>query len=188
MAQHTDPLSFVRIAAPCRADWEQMSGNEQVRFCGQCSLNVYNLSNMSKRDAEALIMGAEGKLCVRYYRRADGTILTANCPTGLQILKRRVSKITRAVISTALSFFAGMGVFAGLEKAHSSLSAATEASRDLIDPVPLEEFDSRETPATEEGVIMGGAPIEPPENWANGRAIAGRIEILSTRQQQQSKR
>jgi hypothetical protein len=168
MAQHTDPLSFVRIAAPCRADWEQMSGNEQVRFCGQCSLNVYNLSNMSKRDAEALIMGAEGKLCVRYYRRADGTILTANCPAGLQILKRRVSKITRAVISTALSFFAGMGVFAGLEKAHSSLSAATEAGRDLIDPVPLEQFEPRETAAPEPVERVGELAREPTGIWVLG--------------------
>ena len=168
MGQHTDPLSFVRIAAPCRADWEQMSGNEQVRFCGQCSLNVYNLSNMSKRDAETLIMGAEGKLCVRYYRRADGTILTANCPAGLQILKRRVSKITRAVISTALSFFAGIGVFAGLEKAQNSLTSATEAGRDLIDPVPLEEVEPQETPATEEVEIMGAIVFEPSENWTNG--------------------
>ncbi len=67
MAQFTDPLSHVRIAAPCRADWERMHGNERVRFCGECSMNVYNLSNMSKKDAEALILNAEGRLCVRYY-------------------------------------------------------------------------------------------------------------------------
>jgi len=187
MAQHTDPLSFVRIAAPCRADWEQMSGNEQVRFCGQCSLNVYNLSNMSKRDAEALVMGAEGKLCVRYYRRTDGTILTANCPMGLQILKRRVSKITRAVISTALSFFAGMGVYAGWDKAQNSLGAATEAGRDLIAPVPLEQFDPQEAPVTDNVERVGELALEPTEIWANGRAITSHIEILSTREQQQSK-
>jgi len=188
MAQHTDPLSSVRIAAPCRTNWEQMSGNEQVRFCGQCSLNVYNLSNMSKRDAEALIMGAEGKLCVRYYRRADGTILTANCPMGLQILKRCMSKITRAVISTALSFFAGMGVFAGLERAQSSLSAVTEAGRDLIDPVPLEQFEPQEAPVTHSVESAGELALEPTEIWANGRAIVGRIEMLSTREQRRSKR
>jgi len=189
MAQHTDPLSFVRIAAPCRADWEQMSGNEQVRFCGQCSLKVYNLSNMSKRDAEALIIGAEGKLCVRYYRRADGTILTANCPTGLQILKRRVSKITRAVISTALSFFAGMGVYAGWDKVQNSLGAATEAGRDLIAPVPLEEAEPQEVPVTEEGAIMmGGIAFEPSENWTDRQTVARRVKVTLVRDLRPAKR
>lgn len=157
MAQFTDPLSHVRVAAPCRADWERMRGNERVRFCGECSMNVYNLSNMSKKDAEALILSAEGRLCVRYYNRSDGTILTDNCPVGLQALKRRVTGISRAVASSVLSFFAGMAVLAGLQQAQSTLNATTEAGIDLIDPVPLvEEDDTPPTPPVKEFAIMGG--------------------------------
>ena len=159
MAQFTDPLSHVRVAAPCRADWERMRGNERVRFCGECSMNVYNLSNMSKRDAEALITSAEGRLCVRYYHRGDGTILTNNCPVGLQRLKRRMSGISRAVASSVLSFFAGMAVLAGIQGAHNSPGATTEAGIDLIDPVPLGEEETA-PPAppqpAEEFAIMGG--------------------------------
>jgi len=44
MARFRNPLDHVRIAAPCPADWDRMLGNDRVRFCGQCSLNVYNLS------------------------------------------------------------------------------------------------------------------------------------------------
>jgi len=176
MAQYTDPLSFVRIAAPCRADWERMRGNERMRFCEQCSLNVYNLSNMSRQEAEALIVGAQGRLCVRYYRRADGTILTGNCPVGLQALKRRASKFSRAAISTVLSFFAGIGVLAGLEKAQSVMGAATEASRDLIEPVPLEIFDPPEAPASEEMRVMGTLAYEPPETWANGQVAPVKLK------------
>lgn len=142
MTQFTNPLSHVRIAAPCRADWASMRGNERVRFCGECSMNVYNLSNMSKTDAEALITAAEGRLCVRYYHRTDGTILTGNCPAGLQALKRRVSGISRAVASSVLSFFAGMAVLAGLQGAQNSLGATTEAGIDMIDPVPLVEEEA----------------------------------------------
>lgn len=154
MAQFTDPLSHVRIAAPCRADWERMRGNERVRFCGECSMNVYNLSNMSKKDAEALIMSAEGKLCVRFYNRGDGTILTKNCPVGLQAIKRRVSGVSRAIISSTLSFFAGMAVLAGLQEAKNSLNATTEVGIDLIDPVPLIEEEAA-PPPTEAIVAMG---------------------------------
>lgn len=116
MKRRTNPLAHVRVAAPCSADWERMTGNERVRFCARCNLNVYNLSEMTKTEAERLIVRSEGRLCVRYYRRADGTILTRNCPVGLRALKRRLSKMANAVASLLLSFFAGVFAFAGLQK------------------------------------------------------------------------
>jgi len=177
MAQFTDPLSHIRIAAPCRADWERMRGNERVRFCGECSMNVYNLSNMSKKDAEALILSAEGRLCVRYYNRADGTILTANCPVGLQAIKRRVSGVSRAVISSVISFFAGMAVLAGLETAKSTFAATTEAGLDLIAPVPLEETTT--PPPQTFQITTGVLAYESTEGWKKGEAIAGRLDLSS---------
>jgi hypothetical protein len=62
-----------------------MAGNERVRFCGQCQRHVYNLSEMARTEAEALVAEKEGRLCVRFYRRPDGTMLTRNCqaPAGL---------------------------------------------------------------------------------------------------------
>src|SRR5438309_12920 len=107
MSKRISPLDHVRVAAPCSVGWDNMIGDERVRFCGQCNLNVYNLSGMTKRDAEHLIAQAEGRLCIRYYRRADGTILTKNCPVGLRALKRRVSRIAQASITAVLSFLAG---------------------------------------------------------------------------------
>lgn len=179
MAQFTDPLSHVRVAAPCRADWERMRGNERVRFCDQCSMNVYNLSNMSRKDAEALIQRAEGRLCVRYYYRADGTILTGNCPVGLRALKRRVSGFSRAVISSVLSFFAGMTVFAGLQTAQSTLDAATEAGLDLIAPVPLEEV------APPNYTISTGVLASAPnEAWVAGQMVLGTMEVVPSREEQ----
>src|SRR5215210_3096990 len=119
MTKHTNPLENVRVAAPCPADWEKMVGDERVRFCGQCELNVYNLSGMTRREAEALVAGTEGRLCVRFYRRADGTILTRNCPVGLRALKRRVSRVAGAALSAALGFFAGLGLNFGLSPARA---------------------------------------------------------------------
>src|SRR6195256_6092396 len=99
MARFRNTLDHVRIAAPCPADWDQMIGSERVRFCGQCSLNVYNLSGMTRSDAESLIARTEGRLCVRFYRRSDGSIITKDCPVGLRRLKARVARIKRAVAS-----------------------------------------------------------------------------------------
>ena len=89
MAQSTFiPLEDLRIASPCRADWDKMQGDDRVRFCQTCAKNVYNLSSMSRTEAEELIRAQEGKLCIRYYQRADGTILTDNCPVGVKIVRR----------------------------------------------------------------------------------------------------
>lgn len=189
MAQFTDPLSRVRVAAPCRADWERMRGNERVRFCDHCSMNVYNLSNMTRKDAETLILNAEGRLCVRYYRRADGTILTNNCPVGLQALKQRVSRISKAAISSVLSFVAGMCTLAGLQQAQSSLNASTEVGSDLIDPVPLEEITlPQPAPPAKYEIEMGDIAVEPREIWANGEAVLGRVAFEPTLDARQSEK
>lgn len=111
MAPFTSKLNNVRVAAPCPADWDSMYGNERVRFCAQCQLNVYNLSEMSRPEAEELIGRAEGSLCVRYYRRTDGSILTQNCPVGLRGLRRRLSRVATAIGSSVLSFMAGIGFY-----------------------------------------------------------------------------
>jgi hypothetical protein len=111
MSRFDSPLDNVRVAAPCNADWEQMIGNERARFCGQCNLNVYNLSSMTRSEAESFIAQNEGRLCVRYYHRADGSVITENCPVGLRAIQRKISYLTRAMISAVLSFLAGVASF-----------------------------------------------------------------------------
>jgi hypothetical protein len=76
-------LDQIRIASPCEADWNGMLGDDRTRFCSLCSKNVHNIAAMTAEEATALILEAEGKLCVQIYRRADGTVLTADCPVGL---------------------------------------------------------------------------------------------------------
>jgi hypothetical protein len=70
-----------------------MAGDERVRFCPQCALNVYNLSGMRRQEAESLVESHEGRLCVRFYQRSDGTVLTRDCPVGLQAARKRLLRI-----------------------------------------------------------------------------------------------
>jgi hypothetical protein len=93
-------LDYLRVASPCPMNWEQMTGNDRVRFCDQCSLNVYNIAEMSRSDADDLIANIEGRVCVRLFRRVDGTIITKDCPIGLRAIRRRVAKTTAAVFAT----------------------------------------------------------------------------------------
>ena len=78
MFNHT--LDHVRVAAPCNVDWDSMFGDERVRFCGQCKLNVYNLSEMSKTEAELLVARSEGRL-------ASGITKDAMAPSSLAIVR-----------------------------------------------------------------------------------------------------
>src|SRR5258708_37537102 len=91
-------LDRVSIAAPCSANWDSMPGSDRVRHCAECNKNVYNLSEMTKREAEALVREKEGQLCARLYRRADDTILTSNCPAGLRAIGRSISRVAGAAL------------------------------------------------------------------------------------------
>ena len=101
-------LDDIRIASPCKSDWNRMYGDERRRFCAECKLNVYNLSGMTRDEAEQLVMNSEGRLCVRFYRRKDGTILTQDCPVGWRAIKHRASRVGVAMSSAVFAFFAGL--------------------------------------------------------------------------------
>lgn len=124
MARYGNMLERVRVAAPCQAEWDEMRGDERVRFCHRCELNVYNLSALTRREAERLVMNTEGRLCVRFYRRADGTILTRNCPVGLRALKRRVSRVASATFAALTSLLAGVGIVVAVKDSNSVIQPA----------------------------------------------------------------
>ena len=93
-------LDRARIAAPCPAKWEDMTGDDKVRHCALCNLNVHNFSAMSREEAEGILtkhfntdgspIESAGRVCGGFYRRTDGTYLLQDCPTGLAAIKARV--------------------------------------------------------------------------------------------------
>jgi hypothetical protein len=103
MAKNPATLDRLRIATPCPIGWDQMTGDNRVRFCDHCHLNVYNIAELSRSEAEKLIASTEGRLCARLFRRGDGTILTKDCPVGLRALRRRVAKRTAAIFAAIVS-------------------------------------------------------------------------------------
>jgi len=97
-------LDQVRIASPCPVRWDDMHGDDRLRRCDECNLNVHNISGLSRSEAEAFLrraadVSARGlRVCVGYWRRPDGTILTRDCPVGLAAARaavaRRLSRVT----------------------------------------------------------------------------------------------
>ena len=93
----------ITIPAPCDADWDAMSGNDQVRFCEHCNLHVTDLSSMTRPEAMRLVARSRGRLCVRYVQRANGDILTKQIPQQLHRISRRASRIAAGAFSATLS-------------------------------------------------------------------------------------
>lgn len=125
-------LDRIKIATPCPISWEQMTGTERVRFCQNCQLNVYNISALSKQEAETLLLNTEGRVCARIYRRGDGTVMTEDCPVGLRAIRRKISQAAAAVLALMGSFAPAVS---GQEKSarnESCVSQTTITQKEIV--------------------------------------------------------
>ena len=162
MRNFTNPLDNIHIASPCPANWDEMFGDGRKRFCGDCKLNVYNLSNMTRRDAENLLINSEGRLCVRFFRRADGTVLTKNCPVGWQAMKKRISRVATAAFSMVAGLFSGIFAFNILsgDSSYETINSMS-VTENLVETKGDITILTTETPTPAEfqgRMEMGGAP------------------------------
>jgi len=138
-------LTNLKVASPCRELWENMVGDERVRICGRCEKPVFNLSEMTQEEAETVLATAGFTPCVQFFRRADGTIKTRDCPS------RR-----RAV---------ALGVAAGaLAAAGAAFAMSPDAPRRVETPEP--QVDVHEVQSVE--AIRGEVSEAPPGHWVRG--------------------
>ncbi|HUJ57010.1 MAG TPA: hypothetical protein VLX92_00800 [Kofleriaceae bacterium] len=149
-------LDDVRVASPCPVAWDTMSGDARVRACAQCNKRVYNLSMMTREEAEAVIIAHEGQLCVTYFRRKDGTIMLDDCEVG--VTRRRRRRLAAAAAGLALLATSGSAaalsrrgtaatapsgtVPADLE--HGTIATSAVSPDDGVDAAELERLVRRE--------------------------------------------
>ena len=158
MRRFNNPLDNIRIASPCTANWDEMYGDDRRRFCADCKLNVYNLSDMTRRQAENLLIDSEGRLCVRFFRRADGTVITRDCPVGWRALKRRVSHVATAVFSMIAGLIGGVAGFGVLQRQ----SQASVPMMGDVSLTPQADLGSPETDHFHHHQRHGAGPITLP--------------------------
>ncbi len=85
----TIALHQIKVVSPCSVSWDGMKGDQRVRHCDTCNKNVFNLSAMSQDEAATLVaQGSTSELCVRFYRRDDGTLLTSDYSAPRAPVKR----------------------------------------------------------------------------------------------------
>lgn len=156
-------LGAVSIASPCSARWEEMVGDDHARFCGKCEKNVYNLSALTREEAEAVLRAKEGELCVRLYQRADGTVLTQDCPVGVRRKRMRVVGAL-ALGGTFAGALASFAYAAGADTAEAPPPCQVEVVSVELPLPPL-------TPPTPADIVAPNAPPPPPQ-WRMGARVA----------------
>jgi hypothetical protein len=141
MGENFINLEKLRVATPCPIGWDSMSGDEHVRFCSHCQLNVYNISSLTRSEAEQLLAKSAGNICGRLYRRADGTVITRDCPIGIRALRQRASRIAAAVIGLLVGIY--------------SPTQAQRKKEDSSSCVPQAKVSRKQLPPQESSLIKG---------------------------------
>ncbi len=127
-SENEEFLRSIRVPTPCPVSWEEMQGDDRIRFCGQCNLNVHNLSSLTTDEAAELLKEKMGKerICVQYCQNDEGKIKTINS-------KRSWRHIAATIIS-ALSLIPS--VFAQSPQK----SNTKESPKFLVEPKVRQEF------------------------------------------------
>jgi hypothetical protein len=149
-----------------------MKGDDAVRHCGACDKNVYNLSEMSTVQVEALLRRAGDTPCIRFYQRHDGTVMTGDCPVGAKAVRRK-----RSLAGIGASALAALGL--ALSTGMSPASADGDEPSPIMGAVPAMvegsiEDDSRFAqpppdirpdirPEPRMGRVVMGEPALPPD-------------------------
>jgi len=160
-------LDALQLATPCNVSWDSMDGDERVRFCDQCSKSVYNLFFFSRAEAEALLR-TKGELCVRMFRRADGAVITGDCPAPPRKKRSRKLLVLGAAATAAAVAVAATG---------SAPSVRAAPLGELV--LDREQFMGAELRT--EGTLVPGTLVEMKRPREYGFTLASKGAELSVR-------
>jgi hypothetical protein len=142
-------LDKLQVVSPCSTDWDRMSGDEKKRFCSECNKFVYDFSQMTRRQVEAIVSIHRGQMCARITRRPDGSLVTLEAPPVHPIVARRASPVANATLAAIL----GLGVPANA--LNVDVSAAQLIVRSDADG------KSARTPFGGGEAVVGGTVVDP---------------------------
>jgi len=168
-------LDSIDVQTACQVPWEQMQGDNRVRFCGQCRKNVYNIEALPRAEAVRLIGAREGRLCVRFHRRPDGTVVTADCWTRLRAARGKgvLAFGAMLVVAGTAQIFAMLTGLAGLKR----LGRQGEMSARALPAIQVDA--PPQLPPSGHDLMMGDVaapplPAPPASGPTQGRHLMGK--------------
>lgn len=156
-----------------------MSGDARSRHCSECKTQVFNLSEMSREQGERLVIERNGDLCARYYQRADGTILTADCAVGAH---ERHRKRVAAYVGIAVAMIGGgVGAAHKLATNGTTADAPPEIRFDNTDSTSIEIPEAEAQPEPE-AIVEGVRSIKEILDREHIQVVMGKISVVDHEQ------
>jgi len=90
----------LNVVSPCASSWGRMSGSADKRHCAECNKFVFDFSQMTRSQIEAVVTAKRGQLCARITRREDGSLVMLEPPPPP--INRGHSPLATAVVSAIL--------------------------------------------------------------------------------------
>jgi hypothetical protein len=149
------------IPEPCPAEWNEMSGDAERRFCNSCQKHVHNLSAMTPQAAARLVEGkpADGRsLCIRYTPDVTGEVryTARRVPATAPREQVRGARLLQTAALSVLSLFGG--TISGLMEEAAAQPHGDESIAGGMEP--MEELFM--------GEAMPPEPEEPAEEGSSG--------------------
>ena len=164
MTAQKDSLDRIEIGSPCNNNWDEMTGSDQIRYCAECDKYVYNLSAMTRREAEELLATRRSQMCTRMIRDLDGRTITVGSLPPVRLLGRRPGAIASTVVSTILTIAPGAAALSKTPRSSSQPHSQNEPARKA----------SRSVSAGTTGAIAGTVSDQ------KGAPIAGAVVTLTS--------
>ena len=120
----------LKVAKPCNASWDEMTGDDRSRMCGRCNLRVYNFAAFGEQEILDLMRRHEGRrVCGMLFRRTDGTLMTRDCPVGAA---RRMRRRVLGLAATAAAFLSGCWTGFGSSNEERALASETASEPSAV--------------------------------------------------------
>ena len=154
-------IDSVKVASACGENWEQMEGNDRVRFCSHCSKSVNNLSEMTRKEATRFVRKAGDTACIRYFT-VPGSDRPVFADQFLQIT-RRAPSIAAGVMTASVAL--SSQAYGQSVDPNSPWPSANPPAQIMRDPVKKGEADAAQNTIPRS---LSGTVLDP-----NGAVIAG---------------
>jgi len=147
-----------RISSPCPKSWDDLVGDNRLRYCSQCKLNVYNFAEMGREEVERIVRRSEGRICGTLFVRGDRTATLRDCPSArARTLTRRALKVAGFLLLAGFTWVCRTSE----RPDRSTLPNWIQAALSVIDPEPPAPFNGPQAPKRLMGDVVC-VPSKPP--------------------------
>lgn len=96
----------LKIDFPCTADWNQMRGNERIRYCEECNKYVYDFARLPRRQVEEMMAASPGRICAKLTYKNNSLVFLDSKPRP-RPESHRASPLAAAILTAMLGINTG---------------------------------------------------------------------------------